>query len=174
MFKSSHLSPMVWVLVGLAVCVVPGCGDANAPDTVPVSGVVQYQGKPLEGATVIFSTQGADAQSTLLAVGKTNADGQFQVKTQMGATGSYDGAVPGTHRVTVSKFIPPNGLSDAEYQKLLDAEAQIMATKGQLGPGEAAPAKVQLLRPEYSNSQKTTLTAEVKADGKNEFVFEVK
>ena len=63
---------------------------------------------------------------------------------------------------------------EAAYQQKLDTEAHIMATKGQLGPGEAAPAKVQLLAPQCSDSQQTTLSAEVKADGTNAFTFEVK
>ncbi len=174
MFDTSRPLRWTWGLIGLVVCAAGGCRDAKAPNVVPVTGTVRYQGKPLQGATVIFATQGATPQATLLALGTTDAQGRFQVATQVGATGSYPGAVAGTHRVTISKFVPPKQMSEAEYQKRLDAEAQLMAAKGQLAPGEAAPAKVQLLAPQFSDSQRTTLTAEVLADGENDFVFELK
>jgi hypothetical protein len=164
----------VLALVCLTGWAIPGCRDASAPKVIPVAGTVRYQGKPLDGATVVFATSGETPGATVLAIGTTDAQGRFRVKTQVGSLGSYEGAVAGTHRVTISKFIPPNHMTEQEYQQKVEAEKKIMEAKGQLLPGEAAPAKVQLLNPGYSNSQKTTLTAKVQAGETNEFTFDLK
>jgi hypothetical protein len=62
---------------------------------VPVSGRVMYQGQPLAGATVMFHAEGEE----VTASGLTNDKGEFQLRTYEGT----DGAVPGSHKVTVKK-----------------------------------------------------------------------
>lgn len=172
--SSRRFRLVMLALVCLSSGTLPGCRDANAPKVVPVTGTVRYQGKPLDGATVVFAASGEKPGTAILAIGTTDAQGRFRVKTQIGSTSSYEGAVAGEHRVTVSKFVPPPSMTEAAYQQKVEAEKRIMETKGQLLPGEAAPAKVQLLKPGYSDNQKTTLTAKVQAGGGNDFTFDVK
>ena len=84
-----------------------GCGEdpgvTDRPATVPVSGVVTLGGNPVEGATVTFHAgvpaPGQTAQGNS-AVGQTDAEGRFQLKTFE----ANDGAVPGEYVVTISKY----------------------------------------------------------------------
>ncbi|MCA8982897.1 MAG: carboxypeptidase-like regulatory domain-containing protein [Planctomycetaceae bacterium] len=84
----------------LLACVLLGCGGNNAEikgrsKVVPVQGTVMYQGAPLAGAVVMFHAEAAE----LTASGLTNEQGVFQLRTY----DKTDGAVPGTHKVTVKK-----------------------------------------------------------------------
>jgi hypothetical protein len=83
-----------------------------------VRGTVTYRGKPLAGASVTFMAQGAPRA----AVGKTDEAGNFQLTTFEPG----DGAVPGTHSVTVKKYtseppplpqVPPDGQLDPSVEE---------------------------------------------------------
>lgn len=72
---------------------LPGCGP-KYPETIPVAGTVTLDGKPVAGAAVVFTPE--EGQQ---ATGTTDDSGRFELSTfQLG-----DGALPGTHRVTVAK-----------------------------------------------------------------------
>lgn len=67
-----------------------GCSGTGP---VPVEGVVTFDSKPLEGATVMFRpAQGRPS------VGKTDAAGRYRLRY----TSERDGAVPGTHVVSIT------------------------------------------------------------------------
>ncbi|SIO63004.1 hypothetical protein SAMN05444166_7213 [Singulisphaera sp. GP187] len=69
------------------------CGSAEKhPETVPVSGKVTYDGKPVPKGTITF--QPADGQP---AVGEIQPDGSFQLST----FGEKDGAVLGVHKIMI-------------------------------------------------------------------------
>lgn len=80
-----------------------GCGGSevgiDVPENlVPVTGVVTLDGQPLEGATVIYHPpDGTDPPRT--ARGVTDADGRYELLYAP----EVKGAVPGTHRVQISK-----------------------------------------------------------------------
>lgn len=77
----------------LSGLVLAGCGPPNPP-TVEVKGVVTLDAQPVEGAAVVFTpSEGRPA------TGRTDAAGEFVLSTFK----QGDGAVPGKHRVTVSK-----------------------------------------------------------------------
>ena len=88
------------LLLGLAA--LPGCGDSGEYAVVPVSGIVTCQGKPVANANVNFSPKASEERSALnpgkLALGMTDAQGHFQLTTYE----NNDGAIIGTHTVTVS------------------------------------------------------------------------
>jgi hypothetical protein len=87
---------VVALLVG-AVCVVSGgCSGSNRPATAPVRGTVTFRGKPVVGATLSFLCQGAPRH----AIGTTDAAGNYRLTTFE----PNDGAVIGTHVVTIEKF----------------------------------------------------------------------
>lgn len=78
----------------LLTLVMGGCGaGVDLERTVPVSGTLTYQGKPLEGYKIVFhpseEKQGATAES--------GTGGAFQ----LGTNEPGDGAAPGKHKVSV-------------------------------------------------------------------------
>lgn len=83
----------LFVLLGAAALAAGGCGGGPAA----VSGVVTLDGKPVEGATVSFSPEGAGTVGG--STGKTGPDGRYTLRT---VTADKPGAAPGKHKVTIS------------------------------------------------------------------------
>jgi hypothetical protein len=84
----------------LGAVVLGGCGKRlSVPATVPVSGVVNYKGKPLQGIRVTLHRPAGTAKSEFIPSGQTGPDGRFKLST--GAPGN--GAPPGTYVVTFEK-----------------------------------------------------------------------
>jgi hypothetical protein len=84
----------------LSAFLAAGCGGGgglSAPKTTPVSGTVQFKGKPVAGVKVTFHPKfdmGGDAKFT--PNGVTNKDGKFTLST----AAANDGAPPGEYAVT--------------------------------------------------------------------------
>jgi hypothetical protein len=119
------------------------------PARVPASGVVMFDGQPVEGATVVFATDRGGKSYN--AIGVTDSAGRFRLKTFR----PNDGAVPGIHRVQIEKLTfsdPPADL-----------------------PPEASytPVETSHLPKKYRSTKTSGLTAEVTEAGPNEFVFEL-
>ena len=73
-----------------------GCGSNAGPyvgKTVPVKGKITYKGKPLTQGQIVFEPNDIGRE----AYGSIQPDGTFELST----FAKGDGAVPGTHRVTV-------------------------------------------------------------------------
>lgn len=164
----------LFAVSGLLFCSLAGCGKKSLSGAAPVSGTVTYQGKPLEGATVMFRKQGQDLTSGGLATATTDAQGIFALQSRVGPTDVVDGVVPGEYQVIISKSIPPNGMSEADYKQKLAEEDKIMAEKGVVPPDKQTPPKVEMLPAQYSDSQKTTLKATVPAGGDTSLKFDLK
>jgi hypothetical protein len=82
-----------WAAVAVAVALTgPGCGGGGK---VKVTGVVQLDGKPIEGAQVTYHP--IDPNRGQLAYGTTDKAGVFQLST----TTPNDGAFRGEYKVTV-------------------------------------------------------------------------
>lgn len=148
--------------LGFLVCalVLTGCSgsphDPNRPKTVPVSGTVTHNGKPVEGAAVTFMAQSAQGRG---AIGRTDEAGRFTLTT----FGANDGAIPGEYRVKIAKTVAEGTLSQEEAQKLQE--------KGKPVP---PPVERDLLPVKYKKSETSTLTATVKEAGDNDFPFDLK
>ena len=127
----------------LAVCA--GCGGrANLPDTVPVSGKVTLNGRPLSGASVTFVPTGATRGDG--GFGMTDQDGRYKLRYLRGAAG-----VPvGQYRVVISKRLMPDGSDAVEGRDVAPIES---------------PAH-EVLPPKYSNEEHSTLSATVPAGGR--------
>ncbi|MCC6491613.1 MAG: hypothetical protein IT424_01180 [Pirellulales bacterium] len=84
-------------LVALAAVSI-GCGDGRVA-VYPVSGQVNYKGKPAAGATVIFYAQNAELKEPGIPIpeGTTADDGSFQLKSFEPA----DGAPAGEYKVSI-------------------------------------------------------------------------
>ena len=114
-----------------------------------------------------------NASGTLpIAVGVTDDQGNFRLQTRIDDAHDGPGARPGEYRVTISKFAPPRGLSEEEYQKKVEADHAEREAKGKIGPSTIPPRK-QLLPSEYSDTSKSKLTATVTATGTNQFTFDI-
>jgi len=74
--------------------VLSGCGGSGRPETIPVSGTVTLDGKPVAGASVMFSPEPSGRPAT----GVTDEQGRFTLKTFEAG----DGALVGKHTVTVA------------------------------------------------------------------------
>ncbi len=99
--RAAAFRQYLW-MIGLTFVFVPGCGpDAEQYETVPVSGVVTCQGKPVANATVNFTPKDDQGRTKgrrgRVALGMTDNDGRFKLTTYE----NYDGAIIGKHTVTV-------------------------------------------------------------------------
>jgi len=133
-----------------------GCqGDGRPPGakpTKPVTVTVTYKGAPVPGATVAFVEAG---ESPIPSYGLTDAQGVAKMKT------SYaDGAVVGTHQVTITK-------TQTEGGPMADQDSP------DYNP-DPPPAVVKHLVPQkYGLKATSGLTADVKDSGPNEFEFDL-
>ncbi len=118
-----------------------GCGgdSSTQPKCAAVTGTVTYKGQPVEGATVSFWATKASRAAT----GQTDAKGTFRLTTFT----PNDGAILGSHAVTVTKAAPPAAMNASD-----------MAT----GKPAATPAN-DLLPAKYAEATKTPLKFEVKS-----------
>ncbi|WP_417381336.1 carboxypeptidase-like regulatory domain-containing protein [Gimesia sp.] len=81
-----------------------GGGGEDLPETVAVSGVVTYQGKPVTDASIMFYP----LQGRKPATGRSDTTGKFTLRTFE----KDDGALPGEHQVTVNAYqSTPEGVS---------------------------------------------------------------
>lgn len=87
------------LLVCLAIC---GCNKPGAPGiaALPVTGKVTLDGKPLAGASVMFTTV-----ETASFAGTTQEDGSYQL---LGIAGR-NAACKGKCQVIVSRYLKPDG-----------------------------------------------------------------
>lgn len=89
----------VLILIVFAVTFASGCGGAGYNE-VPVSGQVTYNGQPLANIHVSFQPIAKDKSGFGPgSFGRTDQEGHFELRT---VYPDAPGAVPGTHRVTIS------------------------------------------------------------------------
>lgn len=93
----------IWVFAYFLVFSI-GC-TAGHPTTYPVTGEVLYDGQPVEGASVVFTSDGPPAHGT------TDAQGKFTLRT----FAAGDGATLGEHRVTITKNVAQPSAPDDPY-----------------------------------------------------------
>lgn len=136
------------VLASFGLSLIVGCG--GAPDRPPVykaGGVVKLGGTPVADATVQFMPAKGRA-----ATGKTDSKGEFSLTTY----NTNDGAVEGSHVVTVTAPLPANIVSN---------------TPDELKAIEKAAVSVP---PRYNDPKTSGLTNTVEKQGKNYFEIELK
>jgi len=133
--------------VFVATCFVAAVlsGCNRGPMLVPVSGTVLYNGKPLEFGSVMFQPRSGQP-----AVGEIQPDGTFRLST----FALDDGAVVGIHKVRIACY-----------------ESQRPGTVK--GPGEQSLGKL-LIPLKYTFFDQSGLTAEVREDRTEPYVFELR
>lgn len=140
----------------LCAFVVSGCSESTVSrnpgvDVYPTQVKVTQKGSPVEGAKVSFSSKGNPRGAS----GVTNAEGIAELTT----FDLNDGAVPGEHRVKITK---------EEVQILKEADPDDPLSVGQ-------SKVIQHLPQQYSRYQTSGLTANVEPNEEgNTFEFELK
>jgi hypothetical protein len=129
-------------LIPASVALLAGCGSGN-PATYAVTGTVTYQGKPVEGAGVMFMPFSGRPASSM-----TDAQGRFALRTFKDG----DGAVAGENVVCISKMVPAQG----------DATKDPMFKK-----------MISLLPQRYATPVTSPLKVNVSAKGPNTFTFDL-
>lgn len=102
----------VWSGMALGIGALAGCSSAGpskvVPDkSVPVTGVVNLDGKPLGNARVTFYPQEVE-QGSGVASGFTDSAGKYELQSLFGDK-KVIGAAPGKYKVTISVMVRPDG-----------------------------------------------------------------
>ena len=118
-------------------------------------------GAPLEGATVNFLSD----ESSITASGKTDASGNFTLKTYIGSS-TVDGAVVGSHSVAVVK-------TESDGPEMGDPKE--MMAQMTTNPAITSEFKSKNLVPKkYGNPTMSGLKVTVPEGGKNDVTLELK
>jgi len=141
---------------------LPGCSQSDRRATYPVRGTVTYRDKPLEGARVTFLAPGAPRA----AGGTTDEAGNFSLTTFE----PNDGAIPGTHEVTVKKYetdppLLPQAPADGELDPSVEAKYTLEMARWTETAKFAVPKK-------YTDRKTSDLRFEV-VNGENDFKIEL-
>lgn len=143
--------PLASCLTLLLVVVAIGCGGQPPGPaklkTVPVAGVVTYQGKPVAEASI--SLQHVEGKAT--ALGKSDATGRFTLSTYE----KQDGAPPGKYKVMVA------------VSTVKEISPGVLAPEPPGGFKSPIPIK-------YANPDTSGLVIEIKAEGKNDLTLDLK
>lgn len=142
------------VCAGALLLAIAGCGRQDSgvkvpEELAPVTGLVTMDGKPLSGASILF-TPGPDTHGQG-AYGVTDADGKYELTHYS----NKKGIPPGRYLVVITKYTLADGSPIPQGQTAADANAS-----------ESIPAA-------YSDANSTQLSAEVPSGGKT-FDFELK
>ena len=140
-------------LLALSLSVLAGCGEKTG--TLPISGKVSYQGKPVVGARVSFVSKAG----TRPADGVTDSEGRYQLGTFMAG----DGALPGDYGVVVSSAGPD--ATKPPSTEIQGADAYAVPT---------AESRKSTLPAKYLTPEKSGLKAVVEASGPKSFDFDLK
>jgi hypothetical protein len=120
-----RLTPWLGLLISASL-LGSGCGESSPriPKTYPVQGKVTYKGQRLIRGTIVFEPEGAGKEGRA----EIQPDGTYVLSTYR----EKDGAVPGTHRVSIngatgkakSTLIPPHygGLNGSKLGAEVTAE----------------------------------------------------
>lgn len=200
--KVSHL-PLAAFLAALIMLGMPALARLHPkptddpwlkirPPLHPVAGTLLFDGKPVVGAVVTFVAQEADdGEREYLAVSATDKEGRFWLRT---FSSQGDGAVAGRHSIKVERLVPTgrmiadSGLCShldlGTIPPWLEASFESGAGRSRMDPlgadpfaGYSAfpgmPEMVNSLPTRFSSENTSGLSAEVTAEGPNEFLIEL-
>lgn len=127
----------------LAIALAPGCGRSNRLPTYPLTVHVAYgtgEGKPLEGATVVFRS----TEHKVTATGATKADGACVLSTFVPG----DGVVAGNHQASVVMQTPPGDPDEVKRPITVPVRLSDPATSGlEFSITSDGPSTIRILIP---------------------------
>lgn len=141
--RRSTIGALAPVLASALVPLVAGCGAKDG--LVPVAGVVELDGAPLERSAVTFRPLDGTAGPGGMAI--TDASGRFVIYSPQGKKGM----TAGSYKVTVSRREPKTPV--AEGTAVIDSDL------------------VEFVPANYSDPEKTELTATIGTKGDGELRF---
>jgi len=165
------------------------------PPLHPVAGTLLFDGKPVVGAVVTFMAQMEEKEEEdgrqYMAVSATDKDGRFWLRT---FSSHGDGAVAGTHSIKVERLVPTgrmlagSGLCSALdlgalppwFDSALESGTEsARMDSGSMDPFMGYPAfpgmpeMINVLPSRFADERTSGLTAEVTAEGPNEFLIQL-
>ena len=157
-----------------------GCGESLP--TVPVTGTVKYQGKPVEAAAVVFLNTKPDSTAKS-SVGTTDSQGNFSLQTSMGGGKMAKGALPGDYVITVSKAPPAQAATTEGGDAPPAGSPQLPSADKMRGSGDTQSASAFMpmsgqgpsseLPLKYSDPSQSDLKKTVAKGDKNHFDLEL-
>jgi hypothetical protein len=142
--------------IALVVALLAGCGQGTSLQRA--TGTVRYKGQPVEGAIVTFRCE----QQSKIATGTTDMEGRFELSTYSAGKG----AVAGKHKVTVTKFSAPAGVSNVSTMEEMVAAANKPKSASSDKPANQLPKR-------YENVETSLLEFDVSSSGTNDFKIEL-
>jgi hypothetical protein len=136
-------SALMFVVFVLTAVVTSGCGGGSKVETAKVSGTVQLDGKPLDGAEVNFVAE------EYAGIATTDSSGNFELEAQ-----------PGENTVFISKY---EG-ADPSFDETMISESDT---------GGPAEGPKQMVPEKYSDASKTELKFTVPDDGSTDANFDL-
>jgi hypothetical protein len=110
--RSAAAAPVVVVILTL---VAAGCSKSIQQPTWPVTGVVEFDGKPLAGATIVFhAVDRAKFKWKELPQGFTDSEGRFSIRTYT----SDDGAPAGDYDVGIAMVQPTSDEGEDQIRRV--------------------------------------------------------
>ena len=137
-------------LSGLTLLVL-GCSGDGRPPALKAGGKVVYQGKPANGALVVFHPQGKDRENGPKPVATTADDGSFQLTTY----NENDGAPAGDYLATIV------------WNQSGSKTPTFSISEGGSGGADKLGGK-------YGNPKGSTLKFAVTSQGPNDFAIDLK
>ena len=200
--KVSHL-PLAAFLAALIMLGMPALARLHPkpaddpwlklrPSLYPVAGTLLFDGKPVVGAVVTFVAQMEEEEGRqYMAVSATDKDGRFWLRT---FSSQGDGAVAGRHSIKVERLVPTgrmlagSGLHSAldlgALPPWLDSAVESGTESARMDSGSmdpfmcypafpGMPEMVNILPSRFADERTSGLTAEVTAEGPNEFLIQL-
>lgn len=135
----ARFSLLASFFVLLVTPVLSGCSGGGGGEfpTTPVTIKVVYKGQPVEGASVAM-VNANDHGKPVIAVGRTDAQGEAKMRTYAEA----DGAVKGSHLVTITKMEvgPESAVADVSSEDYNPNVAAAAAPKSLIPAKYSTPA----------------------------------
>lgn len=174
-FETTATSRLWLVLAGFTAICMAGCSGDDGPQLAPVSGIVLYNGQPVNGAVVEFVQPGAPLRS----IGYTDESGAFKITSMSPG----DGAIVGVNKVTVIKrtrvdhpaadvlqAVPLDSIADPNERRLASMKNSVAEKTAANEAGrERSKKPSDLLPPKFAKTETSGLEFDVKPDGLNEF-----
>lgn len=147
------------IVIAAIALLAAGCGGgedewaAKRPETVPASGTLTFNGKGVEGATVILAPESPVGGEVYGASAVTESGGSFEFSAFPPETG----AVPGKYKVGVTKV-----------------ESQQAAAPAGAHSDTSLPPPRNLLPELFADPQKSGITLEIPVEGKTDIKIDLK